>query len=253
MACVDIGGLDLNADFMLEVRKGNVDGHTSGIISGRKVLVPSNLETIWGASGDYAFPTAPESWEVVSDNANDTSAGTGARTVLVSSLDEDYNRQTQLIFLNGTTPVACTGTHLRAHTAISLTAGSGKTNAGEIVIRVAGGGATRNVLQVGKSITSDGIFTVPAGKTLFINRFIPFFPKNQSGLFAVASTASAANSSRLIPGEFTLSEGALDIITGTGAGIAEKTDIELLASSANPNQRVDIAFEFILIDNTELP
>ena len=107
-------------DFLIEVGKGNVPGHTVSAVIGRNTAVSSTLtEDVWGGGGNMVLPTAAESWEIVSTGAgaaNDTSAGTGARTVLITTLDDNYVAQSPVdVTLYGSTPVAIPGTLFRSH------------------------------------------------------------------------------------------------------------------------------------------
>ena len=58
--------------------------------------------------GTLIYPTAGEQWEIFSDSANDTSAGTGMRTVQVTYLDDNHVQQTENKTLNGTKPISKT-------------------------------------------------------------------------------------------------------------------------------------------------
>lgn len=51
----------------------------------------------------------------VSTNAQDSANGTGIRTIHIDTLDENYILTSQVVTLNGTTPVALTGTILRVN------------------------------------------------------------------------------------------------------------------------------------------
>src|ERR1044071_8594902 len=64
-------------------------------------------QDIWGGvNNEMTFPTANESWEVVSSSANDTVGGSGSETVTFTILDFAYAEiATFTVNLNGTTPV----------------------------------------------------------------------------------------------------------------------------------------------------
>jgi hypothetical protein len=111
---------------------------------------------------------------VSSSDANDTSAGTGARTIEISGLDGDYNEISETIILNGQTPVTTTNSFLRVNRGIVLTAGSGGVNAGIIYV---GTGTVTSGVPVNKYTTINGdgtnqtlqaFWTVPAGYTAYI-------------------------------------------------------------------------------------
>lgn len=135
------------------------------------VWAGAELGTLNGV--DHRFipkPTAALAMEIVSSSANDTAAGTGARTVLVTYLDSTYTSLTTTATMNGTTAVALPGTILRVQSAVVLTNGTpGSNNLGNIQIRAAGGlGATYNYMPIGVGITRSTLYTVPTGMVLDI-------------------------------------------------------------------------------------
>lgn len=130
--------------------------------------LPTSLSSVQVNGGVYAYPTTDESLEVLSANAADADAGTGMREITIEGLDTDWNEQSQTVTLNGLTAVAIPGTWRRVHRAFGEKAGSGKTNAGEITIRVASAGATRLNIPAGFGQTVHGIYTVPAGHTAYV-------------------------------------------------------------------------------------
>jgi hypothetical protein len=128
-------------------------------------------ETIWASGGSYAYPDAAETVEIVSDDANDTSAGTGARTVMLYCLDSDWMEITQSATLNGTSAVSLATDCIRYNRMIVTSAGSGGTNAGNLTLRVESGGATRAYIVAGKAQTQLALYTVPGGKTAYLSEW----------------------------------------------------------------------------------
>lgn len=122
-------------------------------------------EDVWGSDGLIPRPSSAESLEIVSSDVNDTALGTGARTVVIRTLDANYLEVVQTVVLNGTLAVALTGTHLRVNEGIVATAGSAGANLGALTIRVAGGGATRAVIST-TGVLNQAKYTVPAGHHL---------------------------------------------------------------------------------------
>lgn len=124
---------------------------------------------------DHRFIPRPQTapgvaMEVVSSSANDTAAGTGARTVTISYLDGTYAAQSVTLSLNGTTPVALPGTIMRVNSLRVATSGTfGGSNLGNISVRFAGGaGATYAYLRIGNGLARSSLYTVPAGQTFDI-------------------------------------------------------------------------------------
>lgn len=94
---------------------------------------------VWEGGGSYTGqPEAftPEIVSIVSSDVNDTSEGTGARTVTISGLktstSEEY--ETETVSLNGTTSVETINSWWRIVRASVNTAGSTGSNAGTITI-----------------------------------------------------------------------------------------------------------------------
>ena len=72
--------------FDLQVSRGQVDGHTRVYRFGWANTIgttPQTITTAVSAGSAYAYPAAATAMKVSSGSANDTSAGTGARTILV--------------------------------------------------------------------------------------------------------------------------------------------------------------------------
>jgi len=105
---------------------------------------------------------------IVSANAADAAAGTGARTVRITYLDQTgAGPFTETLTLNGTTPVNTVATNICFIEKIEvLTVGSGGVNAGIISLKAAaaGGGATIWTINAGDNQTFSAHHYVPTGK-----------------------------------------------------------------------------------------
>lgn len=128
------------------------------------------------SSGFYRTPTTPIALEVVSNNANDTSAGTGARSIHFFSAKADWQIEEEIVDLNGLTPVAIPVDSLRlcrfhvedSGTYANETSGS---HVGNITVQESGGGAVwctiaSSPFPFGQS--QIGVCFVPAGKIGYI-------------------------------------------------------------------------------------
>jgi hypothetical protein len=84
--------------------------------------------------------------QVSSSSTNDTSAGTGARTINVDGLDHTWNPISETITLNGQNPVNTTDTNwLRINKIWVETAGSGGVNEGDLYVSPQGQSLTLGV------------------------------------------------------------------------------------------------------------
>lgn len=126
------------------------------------------FEPIWRQATTYPFQTSAQSLEVVSDNAVDDDGNTGAWTVTVEGLDANWAIQTDTKTMDGTNAVALDGTWIRVNRAYVATAGTGTVNAGNITVQVAGAGAVLAQIAATFGQTTQAIYSVPAGKTLYL-------------------------------------------------------------------------------------
>lgn len=164
------------SDFCLEVAKGNVPGHAIYHHFSHNESTDTTLRTVWPYTGSYAFPSSASTMTVSSDDANDTSAGTGAQTVLVEGLDADYVEASETVSMNGLTAVTTTNTYLRINRVTVASAGSGGVNAGGIYVGTGTvtSGVPANVygiISAGYCHSLMGHYTVPANKTWYLCKF----------------------------------------------------------------------------------
>lgn len=164
-------------DFFTSVELGLVSGWTSTIKFGRNASVGTTLEPI-AFSGIYQTPTSASALEILSSDADDTSAGTGLRKVTVVGLNSSWQEVSQEVTLNGTTPVALATNLIRVYRMYGSEAGSYANQStpsqqGTITLRVSGAGATWATLDVltggfglGQSLI--GCYTVPSGYTAYV-------------------------------------------------------------------------------------
>jgi len=95
----------------------------------------ASAEDLWSEGGDYPFPAAAAATTIVSASANDTAAGTGARTVAVRGLGSDLGELNETVTLSGATPVTLANSFFRINQIEVLTAGSGGINAGALSVK----------------------------------------------------------------------------------------------------------------------
>ena len=240
---------DMQEPYDLQVAKGLVPGTTGLFKFGFNADIDQTEETVWDAGGLYTYPASALAMTIVSSNANDTSAGTGARTVRVIGLDANYAEVTQTVSLNGTTTVSIPTSLIRVYRAFVVTAGSGNTAAGTITI--ANGGTTYAQITVGENQTLMAVYTVPAGVTLYLTS-------------ADVSTGSASGTqyivSRLIQRPFggvfrdvskvSLQSGQVSF-DGFAAPLVfpAKTDIEIRAVGSANNNEVSGVFSGYLVQD----
>jgi len=243
-------GLPIPRDYKFEVADGNVEGESLTAIVSRNASFGTTFEDVWGEGGVMVYPTAAETWEIVSDNAADSAAGTGARTIFVTSLDDSVLVQTQTVTMNGTTPVTLTGTHFRPQSIIALTAGSNETNVGKITLRVSGGGNVRNVVLPDLGQSQDAHFTIPANQTGKILTTLILYPKDGSGVFRNRFRSSLAADSAWVTGSMLpMYQNIVPFGFESLPLAASGLDIQLQVKSDSGILDASVLFEVLLKDN----
>lgn len=122
----NIGGVQICPDYNYYIAAGQVYGKTPFVKFGYNGDVDTGAagETIWAYGGVYAFPPSKMEMEVISDSANDASAGSGAQKVTVYYLDDAYAEKTKEVTLNGTNAVSTTVTDIFRINGYRVTAGT---------------------------------------------------------------------------------------------------------------------------------
>lgn len=135
-----------------------------------QVTLTNQTRTFWGygATANLHMPTSAVAMTIVSSSANDTAAGSGARTVLVEGLGADYVYQTQVVTMNGTTPVTLAANYLRILQVKVVTTGSGLLNAGNLTVATVSGGNVTGYVLANQGQMGSLDYTVPAGRCAFV-------------------------------------------------------------------------------------
>lgn len=241
--------------FTLDVAEGNVNGTSYAHIFGFNdaIDIASGFETVGTTGGTYTGldATAAETVEVFSDDVNDTAAGTGARTVRVVGLDENWLEVQEDVTLNGTTPVTTTTTFIRSYLSYVLTAGSGGENAGNITIRQST--TTANVfglMMPGYNRSLVAAYSVPANKQAFLYNVFASTANKTLGTITVRAKFRPFGSVFNVLGVVSLhadgtSFAQLEYNTPSGP-LPPKSDYFLEADTSANNMGVAAGFELLV-------
>jgi len=182
-------GADIQIPFLTAVAMDMVPGFSHVNKFGHNPAAADG-DDVWGGGGVYGFyPTSAVTIDIKSSSGSDVAAGTGARTVIIQGLDENWEEQTSAeITLTGATEAAVAGTWMRIFRCIVVTAGSGKTNAGNLTVQCVGaaGGLSDNTVGIyvtaGDGQTQRTIYTIPAGKTgYFVKGYVGVADDDKNG------------------------------------------------------------------------
>lgn len=243
---------------ILEIGRGRFTGIAKNNKSGRNGDIDTATvpEWIWEAGGVYTgFPTGDaETVQVLSSDANDTAAGTGARTVSFTGLDENWLIASETLTLNGTTPVTGQTLFRRVHTASVQTSGSDNQafNVGTLTFRHST--TTANVfctIQPGRNQSNAAVYTVPAGKIgIKLGLKVEVDRSNASAISGFVWVREFGKSPRYRR-PFTASNSSSFVEEPYGGlTYPEKTDIGIVVTECSANNTaVQAAFDIIIIDN----
>ena len=174
MSCNNVnpitGGSTVNdIPFYLAVQQGKVPGYTMVNKFGYNSSIGSGaFETIWETGNNYSWQSSAVTVDVVSDNANDDVAGTGARTLRIQGLDGSYNLAEETVDMDGTTTVTTTQTFLRVFRMSVETAGTSGNNVGNITVTYTGGSDVAATITAGNGQTLMCLYTIPANYTGYL-------------------------------------------------------------------------------------
>lgn len=119
----------------------------------------------------WIAPTAARVHDIVSSSANDTSAGSGARTVQVwglTSWNDDELESTEMITMNGTTPVSTVNSYVVIHRMRVRTNGATGWNEGAISATAQTDSTVTAQMPAGQGQTQLAVRGVPEGWRAFV-------------------------------------------------------------------------------------
>lgn len=160
----------LNLPYGDAIAEGIIPGHLPIQKFGYNGSVGTTEELIWPLSNGNTYLSAAETLQVSSDDADDTAAGTGARTVKIYGQTTGFVEITETVTMDGATPVETTSSFLRVYRVEVITAGTSLTNEGLISVKDNGNTNTLATAIAGRGQTQQAAWTVPAGNTLFIRQ-----------------------------------------------------------------------------------
>jgi len=250
--------------FDLQVARGQIAGHTSYFRFGWANAIGTTPQTIASsvtAGNTYVYPSTATVMTVSSASANDTSAGTGVRTILVSGLDSTYTPISETITMNGQTAVSTTKSYLRVLYTEILTVGSGATQAGNIYVGTGTVTAGVPAVIVWQSDTtynnwSFAGYTVPAGYTAYVTSYTITSQSATANLLLTAALIEREYQTGTIYPEI---QSTIRLNAGESFDrhydfphvVEEKNDFELRAWSPSGTVNVTGELQFILVKNAD--
>ena len=240
----------------LAISRGHTLGYRTLYKFGYNPDVNGDEETVWEQGGDYPWLDSAVTMFVSSTSVNDTSGGSGANTILIQGLDENYVEIEETITLNGQTQVATQLSYLRVYRSFVTLAGSSGTSGGIIYIGSSGatGGVPNGTVYANLSIgnqTQIAAYTVPAGHTLYVDEINITAALNLANKRVNASFHTRDFGSNVFRTRFinVLQSSQLNQRFKYPQDFAEKTDVEIRVSTNTTNNPIAASFQGVLIKN----
>ena len=254
-----ISRFGLTEPFNLQVARGQIAYHYSVFKFGFNPDVDDSPETVWAEGGLYSYLSAATVLKISSSSTDDTSAGTGARTVELQGLDGDYNQISETVTLNGQTAVNTTKSFLRIFRMVVKTAGTGAQNAG--VIYAGTGTVTLGVpankyatIAIGDNQTLMALWTVPAGYTAYLLQTDVTVATTQNNKYCTVHLVVRPDGEVFqVKDKFVKSESSHHQQYDIPLKFEEKTDIEVRAigDSSGADIAISAGLDIIYIKNAE--
>jgi hypothetical protein len=230
-----VGGTVYLTDEKLQVSRGLVRDAEARNIFGFNIAIGTDYIPAWENSTAYTYPTVALNMTAVSSNTSDTDV-----TIITLGLDENYNRISNTVTLNGTSNVSI-GSFYRINDVITL---SGNAR-GDVTI--ANNATTYAKVLQGTGKNQASIFTVPAGHEFYLYRIDAFCATatlNNRHLF-FRNFIQQPNGTILRVAETTFLE-QMNIQRRIPFRYSEKTDIQFQVRSSAGTQEIGVFGEGIL-------
>lgn len=157
-------------EYKYEVAKGNVSGAVTWNKWGYNADIDSAAsEWVWSAGGNFSKLSSAETLSVVSTSTNDTNGGTGANSIIIYGIDANRVAQTEVVTLNGTTPVVTSNSWLGVNRVAVYISGTLENNEGTVTLTASVASTVQAEVPAGEGSTQHAFFFTGASKTALMD------------------------------------------------------------------------------------
>jgi len=227
--------------FELQVSRGQIPGHS---VLHKFGAVPSmsinTTGTIWDIDDTlYPWSALTSAGTLTVDRA---SASDANKTITIQGLDADYNQISENVTLTNATGNATTQSFIRVYRAFMHNGSA--ANVGNINIKI----STTTIARItaGKAQTLMGVYTVPAGYSLYVTQGVMSV---QSGADATGNffVRYGGESAFRIAHTFEVASAEYFYAFHAPFKLPEKSDVDIRADLRSNNARITAAFDAYLI------
>lgn len=155
----------LNEPFDLQVSRNQITGHRTIFRNAYSLVITSGQNyAVWNRAANYTFPSSASVMTLSSSAVGDV-----GQAVLVSGLDADYNEISEVITLNGTTPVTSVKSFFRINDMLVLVdSPTGNIYFGTGTVTAGVPANVYGFISAGDNAMMAAVYSVPAGHSLYI-------------------------------------------------------------------------------------
>lgn len=233
-------------DTKLNIARGLVRKTVSLFKFGFNDTVGTTYETIWDGGGSYSYPTVANTVVVTSDGA----ANDSGVKVTVTGLDANYADLSEEVTLNASGTATTGNTFIRVFR--SFNSGSTEMNSDTDDMVLTHSGITVAQFKGEHNQTLMAVYTVPAGKTFYMKKFMASSHVGTGNVFntikVIARKPDGVFRTQFIFGmkdQFDVQEFDVPL------KFTEKTDIEIRAKTSSSDTDVSASFEGVIYDDPE--
>lgn len=240
------------SDFKYETALGLRQGYTLWNKFGHNLDIDIGTESIWSTGGLFVPIVTARTLSVVSTSTADDDGGTGANSIIIYGVDANWEAQTVVVTMDGTTPVVTTETWMGINRMAIYLSGSGGVNAGNITATATTEATVQAEIPVGLGTSQHGLFFVQAGHQALMDWLYITLVKNSGGtqpeLTVKCWVTSAVSGSKYevfrdyIQGAF---ENHTEIRPSQPFVVGEKSIVDFQATTDQNNTEVSVRFSLI--------
>jgi len=156
-------------DYKYEVALGRRQGRVTWNKFGYNDDIDIGTEVLWSVGGLFTRMSTARTLSVVSTSASDGVAGTGATRVIIYGIDSNRKAQTEVVTMNGTTPVITTGTWLGVNRISVYLCGTAESNVGTITATATTDLTIQGEIPATEGSTQQCIFFTQSGHTALVD------------------------------------------------------------------------------------
>ena len=215
-------------------------------------------ETIWEPGGTFARMTTADTLDLVSSSVADDDGSTGANSLVLYGVDENWETQTEVISLNGIGAVTTVNQWLGLNRAAIFLAGTGLGNAGKITITATSAATIQATIPIGQGTTQQCLFFVPVSHQALIDWLYINVNKISAGgsprVTLIGEVFSAVSNAMYEVYRTTIDtavENTVELKPSQPFIIGEKSILTFKATTTVNNTEANVRFSLILVRDVD--